>query len=124
MKTDKNKKCEKNKMSNLYSLPKEMLIKIICEMGEEDKKRIEDLEKKLKDTTDVLDKILKNGWIESEKCVVENCDSKLFWAENYYERAFFINCERMSTCECGNMILCSKHSKLDVTCPSCEGRVF
>lgn len=91
-------------------------------MGEEDKKRIEDLEKKLKDTTDVLDKILKNGWIESEKCVVENCDSKLFWPENYYERAFFINCERMLTCDCGNTV-CSKHYKLDngeVACPLCE----
>lgn len=105
-------------MSDLYSLPKEMLIEIICKLG--DTKRLQILEEKEK----IFDKAF-----ETINCSIENCKSICYYETRAWEN-FFVGCKEFKSSEeycdlCYNRFspkefVCSNHFNNDLKCYFCH----
>ena len=87
-------------MTNLYDLPKDILIKLIGTIQEDSNKQILEIKQKLEDTDELLDayKNLTDG--EYHICNHQGCKAKVIY-DNVYDdtRKIYINCKQLSECE-------------------------
>lgn len=112
-------------MTNLYSLPKELLIEIICKIQSEKDKEIEKLQlenKELREKASIFEELEYRDWISIEKCCVEECEIKQCLLENGSKFVVQDNVT-MKRCDYCLRYVCSEHFSKDfpdVICVICD----
>lgn len=124
-------------MSNLYSLPKEILIEKIIPQIQKEKdeeiknleKNIRNLEKNVQQTEKALNSLKSLGLYKTRVCAVDKCEAKAYCPSVHQEylNMFFINCDSLEICDFCCTAICSKHYVESETdgewvCPVCGSK--
>ena len=111
-------------MSNLYSLPKELLIEIICKSQEELKKENEKLRKENEKFIKMEEFYVTHGWILKEKCkYCDVCKYAYEYLECFTILEFDISFKTGNWCEICDKWLCPNHcdsSQKNARCSDCK----